>query len=37
MILMTIEDTAKYFSVKHLKRDFAFPEADVGAIDLEWL
>ena len=37
ILISIISPEAKYFSVKHLKRDFAFPEADVGAIDLEWL
>ncbi len=37
ILISIISPEAKHFSVKHLKRDFAFPEANVSAIDLKWL
>ena len=37
ILISIISPEAKHFSIELLKRDFAFPEANVGAIDIEWL
>ena len=37
ILISIISPEAKQFSIEQLKREFAFPEVNVGAIDLQWL